>query len=287
MRVLPPRRPSTRTRVAQALLFGALLWARGAAAKGEPDADKQLLHAVEEARDKASGEDFAGALAVLEQAYARIPSPALLWPMAELHLRLSHPVEGLETLDRYVAAVPANLMPQGQQLPDVERMRGELNKLSARLSVSAAEDGTLVVVDGKPVCKTPLAEPIVLNPGKHRVEGQVSRSMTKDVSLSPGQSMQLNLPMTPTGQVTIAAAPRSRTIVAPIVLGTTGVFGIIAGAVLLGLNGRSSCTDVPACMDVVDTRTAGAGALGAGIGMTVVSAVWLGIELSHRTPRQR
>lgn len=287
MRVLLAPRPRTRTRVAQALLLGALLWARGAAGKGEPDADKQLLHAVEEARDKASSEDFAGALAVLEQAYARIPSPALLWPMAELHLRLSHPVEGLETLDRYVAAVPANLMPQGQQLPDVERMRGELSKLRAQLTVSAAEDGTLVLVDGKPVCKTPLAEPIVLNPGKHRVEGQVSRSMAKDVSLSPGQSLQLNLPMTPTGQAAPAPAPRARSLVAPVVLGTTGVFGVVAGAVLLGLNGRSGCTDVPSCMDVVDMRTAGAGALGAGIGVTVVSAVWLGVELAHRAPRRR
>ena len=255
-------------------------WAAPAATSGENEVDRLLHVIVEEAKAKVNADDFPGALRILVDAYDRAPHPALLWPIAELYLQLQRPTEGLKILDRYVMLVPTNKMPGGQQLTEVGKMREQFAAMFGKLTVTADEPGATVLVDGKPAGVVPLPQPLKLDPGGHRIELQVARSTMQEVQLKAGDTRTLHMALG--GELAAEPAPtasRRRPVrTAAIVLGSIGLGSAIAGGVLWGLDGMQSCAAAPLCPTALDSKTLGVGLLAGGLGLTLTSAIVLGLE---------
>jgi hypothetical protein len=253
------------------------------AGAADTEVDRLLRSVVEAAKAKVAADDYRGALKVLTDAYERAPHPALLWPIAELHLQLQQPGPGLAILDRYVMLVPVNKMPPGQQMADVGKMRAQFQTMFAQLTVHAYEPGATVFVDGKPAGQVPLGEPIRLDPGAHRVELQVGRSAFREVTLKPGEAQAVELTLAPEAATRPAAPPPKRGVrTAACVLTGIGVGAVIAGAVLWGLDGLQSCPAAPMCPTALDSRTTGIGVFSAGLGLTASSLILLGVELGQK-----
>lgn len=274
--------------ICQALAVGLFLAcaadpsAAGPGSGGETEVDRLLRSVVNDAKAKVNADDYEGALRVLVDAYERAPHPALLWPIAELYLQLQRPSEGLKILDRYVAVVPTNKMPPGQQLADVAKMHDQFRAQFGKLTITAEEPGATVVIDGKPVGQVPLQEPLTLDPGHHRVELQAGRSSVQEVRLKPGDTGTLHLLLAPDLRAVPSSGwvPHRRTaLTAALVVGSIGLGAVIAGGVLWGLDGLQSCPAAPLCPTALDTKTTGIGIFAGGLGLSVASAILLGVEL--------
>jgi hypothetical protein len=267
--------------------------AAAGATQAPVDEDELLRSSIEKAKEQISLGNQAEALRILEKAYASVPTPALLWPIAELHLRLEHPKEGLATLDKYVALVPPAKMPKDQQMADVERMQGELRKQLARIKVASIDPGAKALVDGQPVEPAELDQPLEVNPGRHFLEVRLgTRSLTREVRVQSGQELrvELQLPALSEEKDSAAALPvrfgRSQRIrrTAYFVVGGVGLLGVLTGGILWGLDGLQSCPQAPMCPQALDTKAAGIGLFASGLGLSV-GALALGL-VDWRTSRK-
>lgn len=253
------------------------------------DEDQLLQSSIKQAKAQVAAGELAQALRTLQAAYQRVPTPALLWPIADLHLRLQQPKEGLEILDRYVAQVRPERMPPGQRLADVEQLRGQFQKQQAHLTVVGVRPGSTLVVDEVEVGRTPLAKPLVLNPGRHRLEVRSLQSVGSDLQLQPGQALQLNLGIyeSRTGLASPSIAPmdegpRRAPSRAPIVLGSLGLVAVAAGGALWGLDGYQSCAQAPMCPQELDSRAPGIALVSLGSGLFVGALSWWVHDLATR-----
>ncbi len=112
------------------LLCLPLARVRADAAPCSTEADPKVF--LQKCWDKAHAEEQAGrpaeALAIYQQAFKQVPTPRLLWPIANLHLRLGHPQEGLRALGRYSAEIPAEEL-SSQQREEAVKLRRDLHDL--------------------------------------------------------------------------------------------------------------------------------------------------------------
>jgi hypothetical protein len=164
----------------------------GASGKAK-NAQAQAIALFKEAQSLRKAGEPRQALAKLEEAFELLPTPTLLWPIAELRLQLGQPVEGLEALRRYRQDMaPADMEP-GQQLADADKLEEKLRAQLAYLR-PIAPAGAMVSIDGKDVGAAPLAERLTVNPGSHHIVavGKGSRSEAK-VELHPAQDLEVAL----------------------------------------------------------------------------------------------
>lgn len=72
------------------------------------------------------------ALVRYQAAYALVPTPLLHWRIAQVHLELGQPEEGLRALALYEEGVPSEQMPPGQGPAEVSALRQKLEALRQR-----------------------------------------------------------------------------------------------------------------------------------------------------------
>jgi hypothetical protein len=111
--------------------------------------------------------DFTGALAKFRQAYELSKDPRLLYDMAicERSLRAYARMQSL--LEQYEREAASSISPEDKAL--VDDALTAIKSLVGAVSVSVSEAEATVEVDGEPVGTTPLAQPIVIDLGKHKV----------------------------------------------------------------------------------------------------------------------
>lgn len=147
---------------------------------------------VKEASELQQQGALAPALEKLQRAYELVPTPTLLWPIAELALALTRPVEGLQALHSYRRLITPDQMAPGQQQQDIERLQRRLRAQAAQLQLRA-KAGTNLVIDGKAVGKAPLAEAVLINPGEHRVEAVTSQGIQRrTVAATEGSVVEID-----------------------------------------------------------------------------------------------
>lgn len=254
------------------------------------DEDQLLQSTIVKAKEQIALGNLADALKRLQNAYASVPTPALLWPIAELHLRLEQPIEGLATLDKYIAQVPVNKMPHGQQMPQVEYMQEQLRQQLAKLVITAVDANATVTVDGQALDMSVFGQPQAVNPGRHRIESRLAdRTLAREVRLLPRQELRLDMRQildAPSGAATgtLAKQPDDRAKrmrrTAYLIIGSLGAAALITGGVLWGLDISSRCSDVTMCAPERDLKTPGVGLVGAGLGLGS-SALVLGLIDFH------
>jgi hypothetical protein len=130
------------------------------------------------------------ALAELERAYQLAPTGALLYNIGLVHVARSDPASALSAFERYLA--------EGGSIPD-ER-RSEVETQIARLAPRVAElgleseAGAELFVDDVPVGTAPLAAPIRVNAGRHRVRAsKLGRSKTEVVLVAGAEKRRVVL----------------------------------------------------------------------------------------------
>lgn len=111
--------------------------------------------------------DFQGALAEFERANASAPSPVVLYNIAQTHLALRDYVAAVDALNRYLEEGGSRLSPERRA--EVEAQLASLAMRIGRVRITANEDGASVTIDGHPIGRTPLDEPVRLSSGRHQV----------------------------------------------------------------------------------------------------------------------
>jgi hypothetical protein len=146
-----------------------------ARAQAAPPPLSQALHgegkqAYDSAKLLAENNDFGGALEEFSHAYRLSKDPRLLYNMAICEKGLHHYARMKAVLEQYLreggAAVDADSRAVAQQALTA------IKSLVASLRVNANEGGAEVLVDGRTVGKTPLAAPVSVDLGPHKVTVQ-------------------------------------------------------------------------------------------------------------------
>lgn len=162
-------RTPLRLRALAFALVGALVAPGPLAAAPAPD-----RQAVAEATDRYKRGiklyqegDYPASLAEFRRAYELAPAPQVLFNIARVHRQLQNYVEALRHYERYQQE--AGKKTSRARLAEVRREVDELRKRVAKLEVRSKQDGVDITIDDEPAGTTPLAEPLQVNAGRHRL----------------------------------------------------------------------------------------------------------------------
>jgi hypothetical protein len=157
-----------------------------------PDAKTSLANGEKAARAK----DWAKAQADFEAANAAAPSEAALDGLANAHYQQKHDAEAFVAYESWIKTYGATA--PGKKRAAEARLK-ELEGRTGLLALDAPESGAAVSVDGKAVGTTPLAAPLRLALGPHRIR------ITKDGFLPFDQAPNVAAGATATVQVKLEA----------------------------------------------------------------------------------
>jgi hypothetical protein len=152
--------------VTTAIVLLGLLCQAGAPASGESDAKAKAQALLTEGAALYAQGNYAEALFKFGAAYAIFPSPKLQFNIAQADRELGRTVEAIEAFETFLAQVPdaaPELASEAHQA--VADLRAKLGRLNIHCPTPDSE----VVVDGRLAGNTPLAQPIWVTPGRHKV----------------------------------------------------------------------------------------------------------------------
>lgn len=275
------------------LAHGAL----GATASAAEDPADALLRRGAELRKNDRHEE---ALELFRKAHAISPSGRTLAQMGLAEF----------SLKAYVDAEAHLVGALAEDSPWIVKNRGvleqalaDVRKRVARINISGPP-ATEVSVNGRPVGRLPLAEPVHVAEGTVRIEGNAPNHRTAlvDIKVTGGQLVNATLELVPIpAPVPAAPAPPIVSAQPPAVGPTTeragkwkpwvggGLLAVSAGALATGIvwiavDGNAAC-DIPAsappgsrCLNYYDTKTLGWIAVGAGVAAGVAGGIliWTG-----------
>jgi hypothetical protein len=168
-----------------------------AAPAGAPSDPKALAQQhVDRGRTASEGGDLLGGLAEFQAAYALVPSPKLLYNMAQVERSLGRPLDALDHYEKFLAETDSD---EGDPAfaPKLEKARQAVAALSAQVATLdiAADAGAAILVDDQPRGTAPLAGPLRLSPGPHVVTcRRAGREVRRDVELVAGGRARVEAP---------------------------------------------------------------------------------------------
>jgi len=189
------RRPPPRTAVPLLIVTVASLATASAFADG--DAARSIARArLEEGAQRLAAGDNAGALSDFEEAYRLYPSPKIQFDIGLANFRLGRNPAAYRAFERFLTGA-ADAAPEA-----VTGARARLEVLRpkiASVAVVCPRAGLAVSVDDTTVGRTPLGEPLYLEPGPHRIETRVGERgptlVAKSFVVTEGQQMNVELPI--------------------------------------------------------------------------------------------
>ncbi len=125
--------------------------------------------------------DYAGALAEFLSAYKAKPFYSLLYNIAQSHAMLDHDAQALYYYVKYLneGADYIDADRRDLVLQEIER----LEDILCQLTIDVTPDGAFVLVDGKLIGKSPIAEVQYLDPGEHEILVQAQGWITETRTL--------------------------------------------------------------------------------------------------------
>jgi len=204
----------TRWLLALTLASSSLAFAEGAAAKKEAAARKnEAADHYKKGVALFKEGDFASALAEFRAAYQALPSFEVLYNLGLTERRLFKYGQAVKTLNRYLEEggkkVPA------ERRESVESELAQIRALTSKVLVTVEGPPAKVFVDGEEVGTSPLADPVLLGPGKHTIraarDGEPDASETFE--LASGSTREVNLSLKAAAgqgpvEITIETTPR-------------------------------------------------------------------------------
>lgn len=146
------------------------------------------------------------ALEEFQRAYALVPHYAVLYNIGQAYGELGQPLLAVDALRRYLNEGGTQIE-QGRRA-DVERLVQRLEATIGRIRVVSPAPGASIELDGVSVGPVPVAEPLRVNPGTHRISARWpgEPAVTKTLVVGPGQTVE----------VTVAPSASKPTLRAPV-----------------------------------------------------------------------
>jgi len=203
-------------------------------------------------------QSYDAALAEFQRAYSLAPNYRLLYNLAQVQLERHDYASALKYLQDYLAAGGSELDAERrtQVSQDIARLKSKV----ARLLVRSDIDGAEVSVGGSVVGKTPMASPVIINPGvvQVRVVREGYQTETRTLTVVGADEQVVNVSMTPgsvgseapairddaalTETVPNRAEPRHSYTAAWVGVGVTAALGV--GTTVFALRSKSADSEL-------------------------------------------
>jgi hypothetical protein len=186
-------------------------------------------------------DDFRGALIEFSRAYELAPNWAVLYNVGQSYYQLRDYANALKTLERYVKEGADRIAPErlAEVNREIEEVRGRIAHVTLKTNVPDAD----LALDDAPIGKSPLAEPVVIGIGRHKLTASKAGfvTTTKVVDVAGAENFAIELPLSAEPQRSAEAAPHPNYTAAAIV-GGVGLAGITVGTVagLAAMSNKSS-----------------------------------------------
>jgi hypothetical protein len=193
-----------RTRLCFALVFAvAVAWTCTAAAG---DKTKGKRH-FENGTTMMQAEDFAGAAVEFEASINEYPTKNAMYNLGMCQKALHRYPQALASFRRALREFGDAMNPD--EKAETEANIAAISKIIGEVDVSVNVEGALVSVDGEDVGTSPLAKPVILGAGEHRIK--VSRSgyetVEQTVTLVSGSKEKVNIELKVENAVAPPPAP--------------------------------------------------------------------------------
>lgn len=167
-----------RSRTARAILCAAfsfpLAVSTGASAADKSATARPSKAATDEARERFKkgvelfrDGDFRAALIEFNRANEIAPNPKIQFNIAQTCLEMQDYGCALRAFERYLGEGGAEVSKERRQTSERELER--LKKLVGYLRITSNKDGAEVLIDDAPVGRTPLADPMLVGAGRHKI----------------------------------------------------------------------------------------------------------------------
>ncbi len=142
-------------------------------------------------------EDYAGALEAFQESYNQRPKAFVLFNIAMCQKALFQYGESITTFLLFLEDSGDAVNPE--KADAASAAIEELAKIVATVHIEGAADGAGVAVDGETVARAPLESPLLLNPGRHRIEvtEEGFEPFTKEVAVVAGDRLDLSVSLEP------------------------------------------------------------------------------------------
>jgi len=172
-------------------------------ASAKQEAARRFEHAIKLYEDA----DYTLALAEFERVYELVPDYRVLYNIGQVSMQLGRYARAFRTLKEYVARGRNELPPD--RAAAVQADLTQLAGKTGRLSVKVEQAGAQVSVDGVAMGRSPLAEPLVVDAGEHRVQVELSGyvAQSQAFTLAGGDQRDATFALELTPPVTPAPAP--------------------------------------------------------------------------------
>jgi hypothetical protein len=178
------------------VVLDATTWPRAALA-ADADARAAAKAKVERAAALLSEHDDAHALAEFEDAYRIFPSPKIFFDIGLANVGLGRNPEALRAFQRFlIEATDASTESLARAKTKIQALLPKV----AIVDIVCPQAGLEIVVDDGSVGRSPLAAPLYLTPGRHRLVARVNETappsvMTFDVT--GGARISVSVPVAP------------------------------------------------------------------------------------------
>ncbi len=182
--------------LAIALSLAALSVAQLAAAGDAPPQPVKVDEAKDHyrrARELYDENNFRGALVEMQRAYDLSANAALLFDLGQIQYQLQEYPGALSAFTRYLASNKGEIAPAR-----IEEVQRDIERLKARigsLRITASKPGAQILVDDVVVGTSPLAEPVLVGAGRHKIVATENGQSTppKLVDVTGAESIDVTL----------------------------------------------------------------------------------------------
>jgi hypothetical protein len=201
-------------------------------------------------------QEYALALVEFEKAHQLVPDYRVLFNIAQVSIQMGHFARARIALERYQAEGAAELT--DERRAQVEKDLRMLGARTATLTVTTTPAGAEILVDDVSVGLSPLAQPLLIDAGEHRVsiKKRLYVPKTERVTLAGAEEFQLKVELLAeevAPPIAVIAPPKTESKPAPAPSGslhplvipgwiTTGAFA--AGAAVTGILGAQAAGDL-------------------------------------------
>jgi hypothetical protein len=196
----------------------AMLLANTATAAAEPtEADRARARTLFDSGVAAlRAENYPDALAAFEQSWQLNPRPLVMYNIAMCQRALFDYPAAIGSFGTYLEVAAGTTEPE-DRLADARTQIAELERLVAQVALAVEPAGARVLVDGREVGTTPLAEPLRVGPGQHVIE--VRRDgygdFRREVAVEQGERVEIVATLTP-ALATVGPLPVGPSLTSPL-----------------------------------------------------------------------
>ncbi len=154
--------------------------------------------------------DFQAALIEFRRAYELAPNYNVLYNIGQVYYQLQDYANALNAFEKYLSDGKDQI--QAKRKEEVQRDIDKLRARIANIEVTTNVPDVEITLDDVPVGKTPLAKPLVVSAGRHKIGASKEgfKSITKVLEVAGADSLKLPLTLAE-DKVTVVAPPTAST----------------------------------------------------------------------------